>query len=209
MHTTPLKTLAVTAASAGLLLSGGLAAANAGMLPGAAQEGIQDMLGTIGVDVPGANEHAVSHADTRGSSDEAVPTTAGGSDHPESLPDAADFGQMIAELAKSTEGGPEKGKLISEAARGDHGPAQMPEHPTAGDHQAPAVGQAPATAGQAPEGSGQSGEHTPPVEAPNDGGTGTADGATTAQDDGASTHGTGTAADSSGGHSSAGSENRP
>lgn len=206
--TTQLKSLAVAAASAGLLLTGGIAAANAGVLPGAAQDAARDALVKVGVEVPGANEHSAGHADTRGSSEGAAPDTTA-ADTPGSLPDAAGFGQMISELARSTAPGPEKGKTISEAARtnghaGEHGPTTMPEHPAAGGGQT----QAPAPAPTAEGSGGQSGDHAP-VTTPNDGGTDTADTATTAKDDGASTNGTEKAGAASGGRSTAGSGNRP
>ena len=210
MHTptTPLKSLAVAAAGAGLLLSGGIAAANAGALPGAAQDKAQDVLENIGIVVPGANEHSDGHADTRGRSDEAPPADdqAGGAD-PES---ANTHGKTVSEVARSDEfEGSEKGEAVSEAARsngqaGQHGHSQAAEQSAAGREHA----QAPA-AGPAAEGNGgQSGDHAPPVETPkNGGGTGTADDATADNAAGASTHGTGTAEEKSGGRSTAGSGN--
>ena len=215
MHlpTTPFKTVAAAAASAGLLLTGGVAAANAGWLPGAAQATARDALARVGVQVPGPDEHAAGHADTRGRSDEA-PRASGEvdsqSDSAGTLPDASDFGQMIAHLAQTTAGGPDKGQTISEAASrghsqaGEHGQAQAPEHPATGggDTSAPNEGTAPAGQG------GQSANHAPPVETPkNGGGTGTTDSATAAKGGSASTHGTGTATEKSGGHSTAGSGN--
>ena len=102
MHTptTPRKTLAVTAASAGLLLTGGFAAAAAGELPGAAQQTAHDMLATINVEVPGADEHSDGHADTRGRSEDAPPA-GGGADAADTVPEAAAHGQMISDLARS------------------------------------------------------------------------------------------------------------
>jgi hypothetical protein len=206
MHTptTPLKTLGVAAASAGLLLTGGFAAAAAGELPGAAQQAAHDMLASINVEVPGADEHSEDHADTRGRSENAPPAS-GAADSPGTLPDAAGFGQMISELAQSTEGGRDKGKTISEAAKsngkaGEHGPEQTAEQSAAGadDAVAPVEGDA-----------GQGGDHAR-VETPNGGGTGTADGATADADGGEpSTNGTGMAGEKSGGHSTAGSGNAP
>jgi hypothetical protein len=207
MHapTSPLKSLAVAAASAGLLLTGGIAAANAGALPGAAQDTAHTVLGSVGVDVPGADEHSAGHADTRGRSDEAPPAgdEADGAD-PES---SNTHGKTVSEVARSDEfEGSEKGEAVSEAARtngqaGQHGHSQAPEQSAGGDHAA-----AP-DAGTAGEGDGgQSGDHAP-VETPNDGGTTTADDASTDYGGAASTHGTGTAADKSGGRSTAGSGN--
>lgn len=214
----PLKSLGVTAASAGLLLTGGFAAAAAGALPGAAQDTASDMLASLEIEVPGANEHSAGHADTRGKSTEAPPASTV-TDAPDGMPDAATFGQTIAELAKNTAlTGAEKGKAISEAAKANGeahrgGPGEAPEQSSAGrDHaQGPAVeGQAHSAQGQAPATQGgQSADHAPPVATPNEGGTTTADDATTSKDDGASDHGTGTAGEKSGGRSTAGSANAP
>jgi hypothetical protein len=218
MHaTTPLKTLGVTAASACLLLTGGFAAAAAGALPGAAQDTVSDMLASLEIEVPGANEHSAGHADTRGKSTEAPPATTA-TDAPGGMPDAATFGQTIADLAKNTAlTGAEKGKAISEAAKsqgkaGEHGPATAPEHSAAsGDHaQAPDTAGPPAEGGRGQSGErGQSGDHAT-VEKPSVGGSGTADDATNDADGGTpSSRGTGTASEKSGGRSTAGSGNAP
>ena len=210
MHTptTPLKSLAVAAAGVGLLLSGGIAAANAGALPGAAQDKAQDVLEDIGIVVPGANEHSDGHADTRGRSDEAPPTRdqADAAD-PES---ANTHGKTVSDVARSDEfEGSEKGEAVSEAARnndhaGQHGSGQAPGQSATGREHA----QAPAAGTAAEDNGGQSGDHAPPVETPkNGGGTGTADDATADNAAGASTHGTGTAEEKSGGRSTAGSGN--
>jgi hypothetical protein len=212
MHlpTTPLKSFALGAASAGLLLTGGVAAANAGVLPGAAQDTAQTMLDTIGVDVPGASEQSAGQADTRGQSEEAPPAgdAEGGDSESASM-----HGKAVSELAKGTElEGAEKGKAISEAAKSNgqahqHGPAQAPEQSSASE----SLAQAP-EAGTAAEGrqGGQSGDK-PPVATPNDGGTDTADQASASGDDEAapSTNGTDKAESASGGRSTAGSGNRP
>ena len=209
MHTptTTLKALGVTAASAGLLLTGGFAAAAAGALPGAAQQTAHDMLATINVEVPGADEHSEGHADTRGRSEDAPPAT-GGADAAGTLPEAAGHGQLISDLARNTElEGVDKGKAISAAAQGngqagEHGPAQAPEQSAgAGDGAL-----APQAATAAEGDGGQSGDHAR-VETPNDGGTPTADDASTDNGGGASTQGTGTAGDRSGGRSTDGSGN--
>ena len=204
---TTLKALAVTVASAGVLLTGGLAAANAGVLPGAAQQTARDVLGTIGVEVPGANEHSAGHADTRGRSADAP--AGGEADAAETRPDAAGHGQMVSDLARNTElEGVEKGKAISEAASSNgqahqHGSTgAAPEQSAAGGDEA----QAPEGGTAAPGDAGQSGEHAR-VETPNGGGTGTADDASADNGGAASTDGTGTAGEMSGGRSTAGSGN--
>lgn len=215
MHTrtTPLKSLAVAAASAGLLLTGGIAAANAGVLPGAAQDTARTVLGSVGVDVPGADEHSAGHADTRGRPDQAPPAgdTADGAD-PES---ANTHGTTVSEVARSDEfTGSEKGEAVSEAARtngqaGQHGHAQAPEQ-SAPEQSASGSdqGQAPPPAPAAEGTGGQSGDHAR-VATPNGGGTGTADDASADDGGAASTQGTDQAGSASGGRSTAGSENRP
>jgi hypothetical protein len=205
MHTptTPLKSLGVAAASVGLVLAGGFASASAGVLPGAAQDAVQDMLGNIGVEVPGADDQSAGHADTRGSSADAPAGEAAAADS-ESQPDT--HGQEVSDLARETElEGAEKGKAISELARsngkaGEHGSGGAPEQPAAGGDDA-----------KAREGKavgGQSADQAR-VEAPNDGGTGTADDASTDHGGGASSNGTGTAGEMSGGRSANGSGNVP
>src|SRR4249919_1754814 len=63
-----LKAKFVAVAAATMLIgTGGLAMA--GELPGAAQSMASSMLAKLGIDVPGPNEHAGDHADTRGASD--------------------------------------------------------------------------------------------------------------------------------------------
>src|SRR6185503_8713546 len=49
----PLKAAAVAATATGALLTGGVAVAATGALPGAAQDTARTMLGTVGVTVPG------------------------------------------------------------------------------------------------------------------------------------------------------------
>lgn len=209
MHlpTTPLKSLGVAAASAGLVLTGGLGAAYAGVLPGAAQDAVQGMLASINVDVPGADEHSEGHADTGGRSEEAPPA---GTTEPGTKPEQAEHGETVSGLATSTEGGRDKGELISETASdgkaGGHSQEHAPEQPTA-------TGGADGTdAGAAARSNNGQGDHAK-VETPNGGGTTTADGATadagTTDGGGASGHGTGTAGDMSDGRSRDGSGNRP
>ncbi len=63
------KTLSAKAAvAAAAILFGVGTAAAAGALPGAAQDAASDALETVGVSVPGANNHSDGHADTRGKS---------------------------------------------------------------------------------------------------------------------------------------------
>jgi hypothetical protein len=198
MHTSmsPLKSLGVAAVSAGLLLTGGFAAAAAGALPGAAQDGVQDMLAEIGVEVPGANEHSAGHADTRGRSGEAPAGGEAGAADFES--ESANHGQMISDLARNSDlEGVDKGKAISDAASSN---GQAHRHESAPAPEQSAAGAGPGDAGQS---GGQA-----RVETPNGGGTGTA-GTASAQDDGTSpsTNGTGTAGEMSAGRSTLGSGN--
>jgi hypothetical protein len=209
MHTPTLKTLGVGAASAGLLLTGGFAAAAAGALPEAAQQKAHDVLASINVQVPGANEHSDGHADTRGRSGDAP--AGGGASSAGTTPDAAEHGQMVSDLARNTElEGAAKGKAISEAAQGngqsgEHGPpAQAPEQSATGSDGARAPGAGPAADGDG----GQSSDHAR-VQTPNDGGTGTADDASADNGGGASTNGTATAGERSDGRSTDGSGNAP
>jgi hypothetical protein len=210
MHTstTPLKALAVSAASAGLLLTGGFVAAAAGALPDAAQATARDMLATINVEVPGADEHSAGHADTRGRSADAPAGRELDAADTESEPTR--HGEMISDLARTTDlEGRDKGMAISQAARtngqaAEHGSAQTPEQSATGGGDVRAPEARPAAAGDG----GQSDGHAR-VETPNQGGTGTADDASTDNGGSSSTHGTGTAGEMSGGRSAAGSGNAP
>jgi hypothetical protein len=64
--------LAAVAVGVLLVLTGSMAAF--GALPGAAQSVAQDVLGVIGIHVPGPNAHAGDHPFTRGKSSEHRPT---------------------------------------------------------------------------------------------------------------------------------------
>ena len=92
--------IAAVLIAAGLACTGGLA--SAGALPGAAQDIASEILGKIGISVPGSNESAGSHENVRGAS-------ADRSDRPK--------GNVISELATSTElTGVDKGARISRVA---------------------------------------------------------------------------------------------
>ncbi|MGH3372318.1 MAG: hypothetical protein ACRDPR_20215 [Nocardioidaceae bacterium] len=184
---TPAKTAAAAALSVGVLLTGGVGAAMAGSLPGAAQQTAHDMLTTVGIEVPGAAEASAGHADERGASEDAGPGSVAGSE--------SGKGDEVSELATTTEStGVEKGTEISELA--SEGKSRAGEQEASG-----------AESSESSESSDDSDGATtdaPPVEAPNAGGTGTADDAT----EGDSSTGTGTADEKSSGSSEAGSENR-
>jgi hypothetical protein len=176
--------LATAAVAGGLALSGGLAAAATGSLPGAAQSIASEVLSRVGIQVPSPNTHAGSHPDTRGSSD-----TSGSSDLRGSSSTGASNipagpgpgvqGSTISHLAQTTPAtGVGKGAAICTAASG----AQC----EAGQH-----------------GAGTGTGAAAPVAAPNHGGTGTANTAS----GGASRPGTTSGNSASGGASSAGSGN--
>lgn len=129
---TPLKTAAAAAMGTGLLLTGGVAAAATGSLPGAAQDTARDMLAKVGVSVPGADEQAGGHTDQRGTSDSASGGQ-GGADHAQS-----GKGAQISDLAKGDATGVDKGALVSGTASdghsqaGRHGSATAPDKPAQG-----------------------------------------------------------------------------
>jgi hypothetical protein len=110
--------LTAAIAFAGLLATTGLAFA--GSLPGAAQDIASTMLAKAGVTVPGPNENAGDHPNTRGNSSEhvTVATTSSGK------------GSEISGLATSDLGGLEKGAAVSSAASGGKSQAGQ-EHPAA------------------------------------------------------------------------------
>lgn len=111
--------LAAGIAFAGLLATTSLAFA--GSLPGAAQDIASTMLAKAGVTVPGPDENAGDHPNTRGTSPEStVPVT----------PTSAGKGSEISDLATSDLSGLEKGAAVSTAASGGKSKA-------GGDHAAP------------------------------------------------------------------------
>ncbi len=80
----------------------------AGTLPGAAQDVASAMLAKVGVTVPGPNENAGDHPNTRGTSSENGVVT----------PTSAGKGSEISDLATSDLTGLEKGVAVSTAASG-------------------------------------------------------------------------------------------
>jgi hypothetical protein len=181
-HLKTRRTGVIAIAGGAVLLTAGAASAATGSLPGAAQDAASAALAKVGITVPGTDEHAGTHPDTRGSSGEhahGAPTGA-----PETpAGDNSGKGSEISDLATTTDlTGVDKGAAISTDASG--GKSQAGQHGQPTDDAAPASGSA-------------------PVPAPNDGGTGTADTAS----DGASSQGTTQAGTSSDGRSGAGSGN--
>src|SRR5919106_432166 len=108
----PLVSARAAVASAigtGVLLTGGVGAAAAGVLPGAAQETVSTWLETVGISVP-AGERADENGDRRGRSEQTR-------DEEAELPPAADHGKRVSDTAKdSTAEGADKGKEIAEEA---------------------------------------------------------------------------------------------
>lgn len=126
---TPAKTALAAAVGATVLLTGGVAAAATGSLPGAAQETASEMLTKVGITVPGPDEASAGHADQRGGSasdedeneaeDEETSET---EETPEVVTepsgeesgDSQGKGEVVSEMAKSDETtGVEKGAAVS------------------------------------------------------------------------------------------------
>jgi hypothetical protein len=222
-RTTPFRTAAAAAAGAGVLLTGGVAAAT-GSLPGAAQDTAREMLATVGVTVPGSDEHSDGDSDGRGASVEGPAhrpgDTTGSGEGDAGDADESGQGEAVSELAKTTDAtGVEKGAAISDMA--SDGTSQAGEHGAAEARQRPAAKPSPAAEPDAPperpsetdrsggaqagdgDGAGAGGDNAV-VDTPNDGGTGTAGEASGE----ASLAGTDTADTASGGRSAAGSGNQ-
>jgi hypothetical protein len=177
------RAAAAAAIGTGVLLSGGLGAAAAGILPGAAQGTVSTWLGTVGISVPtgegadensdrdGHTEETGDNADRRGHAEKTPVEEA-------EPPSAADHGKKVSDTAKNTTAeGADKGKEIAGVAsdgRVDNGDE----------------------AGRPPQASA----HTP-------GGSDATDGQE--QSAGAADDGKATAEESSDGASSGGSDNRP
>ena len=170
--------LAAAGLAGALSLTTGLAAANA--LPGAAQQVASDALAKVGVSVPGPNDHAGTHPDTRGKSSDHPAATTQSDDANGSQP-TDNKGSDISNLAHTTDAtGVDKGAAISTDASG--GKSQ------AGQHGGSSANRNAAT--------------SPPA-TPNSGGTSTANTAS----DGHSATGTSTADQHSGPAATSGSDN--
>jgi hypothetical protein len=104
---TILPRIKFTAAIAFAALVGTTGLAFAGSLPGAAQDIASTMLAKAGVTVPGPNENAGDHPNTRGTSSESNVTV---------TPSSAGKGSEISDLATSDLTGLEKGAAVSTAA---------------------------------------------------------------------------------------------
>jgi hypothetical protein len=112
-HLTSAKTAAAAALSVGLLVTGGAAAA--GALPAPAQDAASEVLATVGIDVPMADERAGENPERRGP----VEATEEESAVEESPVDVtySEHGRLVSELAQTTDlTGRDKGAAISELA---------------------------------------------------------------------------------------------
>jgi len=173
----PRFALSLALSGAALVATSGLA--YAGALPGAAQDTARSVLAGLGVTVPGPNQHAGTHPDSRGNA-AAAPGHAATGDATDATDDTASGkgkGAAISTLARTTTAtGRDKGAIISTAASGGKSHAGNP----------PGGASAHQSAGTSDQG-----------------GTGTADAASGGHD----SAGSSTAHVASGGHSSAGSGN--
>jgi hypothetical protein len=220
---TSLRTVSAAVLGAGVLLTGGVTAAQAGMLPGPAQDIAHRMLDKVGVSVPGADEHSTGHVDRRGSTE--APDRSGDAGSAAGAgSEEAGKGSEISDLARDPRySGVEKGAKVSTKASdgrsraGQHDEADAPDHPRgdtgAGEN---ARVTTPNTGGsdrpdQVDGGAGNQGSNVRgdaagqgrvAVTAPNRGT------ATDGSGDRASLPGTTTADAASGGRSSAGADNR-
>jgi hypothetical protein len=103
--------LATAAVAGALVLSGSLAAAATGSLPGAAQSIASQALSRVGIHVPGSNSNAEGHRDHRGRSGTgAIGATAGST--------SAGQGSPIAGIAQTTPSGAQHGTVVCSAASG-------------------------------------------------------------------------------------------
>lgn len=196
---TSVKAAVAALVSSGVLLTGGVGAATAGVLPDAAQDTASDLLAKVGVTVPGASDRSGSHADERGTAGDATAEDQSGG--------SKGKGGDVSDLAKSTDQtGVDKGAAVSGLA--SDGQSQAGQHGGKGsgaDHAATRdSARQRSTTARSGAGSGDAA-----VTTPNTGGTGTADQATTDKAGDASSTGTTQADTSSAGHSSDGSGNRP
>lgn len=135
MHSlTPVKAALAAAVTGGVLLTGGVAAAATGALPGAAQDTARDMLAHVGVSVPGAAEQSAGHADQRGQADATGGDRAKGGQDQEHAGDPSNGkGAAVSEMAHNTPtGSVEHGATVSGFASG--GKSKAGDSGKAGDH---------------------------------------------------------------------------
>jgi len=176
-HVTPFRVAVASAVGAGLFLTGGVAAASTGTLPGAAQQTAHDVLAAVGLEVPSSeqrDDHA-DHADVRGPGEGTAPEEVEVDVTPvaavedvtpaeERANEAAEFGLMISEIARDPElEGVEKGKAVSSAATGGKGadpqgpPTELPGNRGADAPAGPETGESRSAEGRANAPSGGAG----------------------------------------------------
>lgn len=210
----PLRVAAAAVVGAGVLLTGGLTAAQAGMLPGAAQAIAQEMLENLQISVPGPDEHSDGHPQQRGSSADAPGTTDSdgrGSAAGRRQPAVGKGSEVSGMAADGSDTGIDKGAEISKVASdgksqaGEKGKAQAQDRPSgsAADGQAPVT--TPNTSSTDRPGGTGGAQDTAPVTRPSSGGTGTGSTAS----GGAADQGTGTADTATGARSAGGAADSP
>ena len=126
---TPLRATLAAAVSGGVLLTGGVAAAATGSLPGAAQDTAHALLSKVGVSVPGPDNHAAGHADQRGNGDAGDSPSTDPAGHGSGTDGK---GNEVSRLATTTDStGVDKGAEISTLA--SDGKSKAGQHGSAGD----------------------------------------------------------------------------
>lgn len=180
-HLTAAK-VAAAALSGGLVLTGGTAAAT-GTLPGPAQQTAKDVLGTVGVEVPGPDDAAGTHPGGESADGAGAGTGTTGKDK----------GEEVSDVATTTEEtGRDKGAEVADTA--SDGKSRVGEEAdgpadTAEEHAPQGAGDAADTAGEAGETVGDTaGEAGDTARDRAETGTSTADGA---RDGGADARSTG------------------
>lgn len=115
-----LRAAAAAAVGAALILTGGVAAAVTGSLPGAAQDTARVWFDQVGVDVPGSGLPVAATTDERGEDGDGEGGDAGGGDRAAmdvERPEQAQHGATVSETARETEAtGADKGAVVSEEA---------------------------------------------------------------------------------------------
>ena len=161
-----IKAAAIAATATGALLTGGVAAAASGTLPGTAQDTAKTILGTVGVTVPGPSENAADNSTTRGRSADAharnaARTAAAAEDTAAPTTAANEHGKAVSSLATTTElTGRDKGAAISELASNGKSKAGD-EHPTPTETVTPEATETPTTTtGQSTAATASSGHST-------------------------------------------------
>lgn len=199
------KTTAAAALSAGILLTGSIGAATAGVLPAGAQDSASDLLSRVGLHVPNAKERAGERADERAESHEQGPA----STRPEDGANA--HGKEVSGVARmdgisGATDGTGKGKAVSEVASSKN---QADEHRRDRSASGDRAGHSGAPEHQPSRPAGSHGDPARAKADENQADAATKAGAGKAKGDAAATDGATNATESSGGHSTGGSAQRP